>query len=148
MFTERGRVVESKPDMKRAIVEISRSSACSACHAQCALKDSDQQAMRIEANDPLGVTPNQYVQFSMSDANGLKVSFVVYLLPVFALILGALLGQYLGPFWGIETGLAILGSFGFLGLSFFVIKQYNTHFMRNPDNLPVITAVVPSNSLV
>lgn len=142
MFVERGRVVEIKPEMKRAIVEITRSSACAACHAKCALKDSDQQAMRVEANDPLGVHTNQYVQLAISNASGVKVSFVVYIIPVFALLLGAILGQYLGAIWGIETALAILGSFGFLGLSFFVIKQYNTYFIRNADNLPVITTVI------
>jgi sigma-E factor negative regulatory protein RseC len=135
MIVETGRVIKAADG--KAMVEIARSDACATCHADCALK-SGQRTMFVEVNDPIGVHENQYAQLSMQSASALRAAFVVYVIPVMALVVGVLLGEYLGATFGIRNGLEILFGFGFLGLSLIWVKLYNNRFKQNIHNLPIM----------
>jgi len=139
MISEIGRVIKAVDG--KAMVEIARGASCDKCETECALK-SGQRTMLVEVNDPLGVHTNDYVQVALRTATALRASFVVYMIPVFALLIGALLGESLGSRYGMLNGLEILFSFGFLGLSLVGIRLYNNHFQRNRHNQPVITKVL------
>ena len=139
MIIERGRVIEVTDG--KALVKIERSSACGKCHTECALKSSEKQAILIEVRDPLGVQVNQSVQIAMQNANALRASFAVYIIPLLGLVVGALLGEFFGTLLGIKDILAILGSFIFLGLSLIVVKLYNDRFKQNLHYQPVIMKV-------
>jgi len=139
MIVETGRVVKVKDG--KAMIEIARSSACEKCHTDCGIK-SGQRTMLVEVNDPIGVHEDQYVQLSMQSASALRASFIVYMIPLLALVVGALLGEYLGTTFGIRNGLEILFSFGFLGLSLIVVRLYNNRFKQDLKNQPVIRKVM------
>jgi sigma-E factor negative regulatory protein RseC len=126
----------------KAVVEIQRGSACSKCHAACACSGDEPQLMRVEARDPLGVQVDQYVQLSIENTRVLRASFVVYMVPLFALIAGVLTGEYLGRVMGIQNVLEIVGGFGALGLSLIIVRLYNNHFQRDVNNQPIITNII------
>jgi sigma-E factor negative regulatory protein RseC len=126
----------------KAVVEIQRGSACSQCHAECACSGEEPHTMRVEARDPIGVRIDQCVQLSIENASVLRASFVVYMVPLFALISGVLVGEYLGRIFGINNLLEVVCGFGALGLSLIVVRVYNNMFQRDIRNQPVITKVL------
>ncbi len=137
---ERGHVRQVSGE--KAVVEIQRGSACSKCHAECACSGDETQLMRVEARDPIGVQIDQYVQLSIENTSVLRASFVVYMVPLFALITGVLAGEYLGRTFGIQNVLEILCGFGALGLSLIIVRLYNNHFQRDIRNQPIITKII------
>jgi sigma-E factor negative regulatory protein RseC len=140
MIIETGRVQQVTEG--KAVVEIERGSACSKCHAECACTGEDTQTMLVEACDPIGVQSDQYVQLTIQRTSVLRASFVVYMIPLFALITGVLLGEYLGQRLGVQNLLEILVGFGCLGLSLIIVRLYNNLFKRDIRNQPVITKVI------
>ena len=139
MVVETGRV--TKVADGKAIVEVERSSACAKCHAGCVC-NVETSTMLVEANDPIGVHIDQCVQMSMQNASVLRAAFVVYVIPLLALIAGVLLGEYFGRAFGIRNILQILIGFGCLGLSLIFVRFYNNIFKQNIKNQPVITRVL------
>jgi sigma-E factor negative regulatory protein RseC len=126
----------------KAVVEIQRGSACSKCHADCACSGDETQLMRVEVRDPIGVHIDQCVQLSIENTSVLRASFVVYMVPLFALITGVLAGKYLGQIMGVRDLLEILCGFGALGLSLIIVRLYNNAFQRDIRNQPVITKII------
>jgi sigma-E factor negative regulatory protein RseC len=139
MVVETGRV--TKVADGKALVEVERCSACAKCHAGCVC-DVGKSTMLVEANDPIGVHIDQCVQMSIQSASVLRAAFVVYVVPLLALVGGVLFGQYLGRTFGIRNVLEILIGFGCLGLSLIFVKIYNDIFEQNIKNQPVITKVI------
>lgn len=128
----------------KAVVEIERGTACAECHAECA-RIGETSTLRVEARDPIGVHVDQYVQLTIQNTSVLRASFVVYILPLCALIFGVLLGEYLGRTFGIQNILEILVGFGCLGLSLFFVKFYDALFKRDIRNQPIITKIIDSS---
>jgi sigma-E factor negative regulatory protein RseC len=139
MIVETGRV--AKTQNGKAIVEVEKGTACAKCHAGCVC-DFGKSIMVVEAEDPIGVRENEIVQLSIPRGSALRASFVVYVIPLVALIAGVLVGEYLGMTFGVKDVLAILGGFGFLGLSLIFVRYYNNIFKQNLKNQPVITKVI------
>jgi sigma-E factor negative regulatory protein RseC len=139
MILETGRVTNVSGG--KAVVEIERGTACEKCHAGGAC-NFGKGVVLVEANDPIGVHVDQYVQLSIQNASVLRAAFVVYVIPLFALIAGTLLGEYLGRTFGIRNVLEILLGFGCLGLSLIVVRLYNNLFKQKIKNQPVITKVI------
>ena len=139
MISEIGRV--TKINHGNVCVEIEKRSACAECHAGCVC-DLGKSVMLIDASDPIGVHENDTVQLSIPTDSALRASFVVYGIPLIALISGVLVGEYFGKILGISTILEILGGFGFLGISLIFVKIYDTMFRQNRKNQPVITKVI------
>ena len=126
----------------KAVVEVERSSACTKCHAGCAHSGEETRTLLVEARDPIGVRVDQYVQLAIQNESVLRASFVVYVVPLCALIFGVLLGEYVGNMFGIHNILEVLSGFGCLGLSLIVVRIYNNIFKQNINNQPVITRII------
>ncbi len=139
IVVETGRVTKIADG--KAWIVIARGAACAECQAECH-HEPGKSVMLVEANDPIGVHVNQYVQITIQNENVLRASFVVYMVPLFGLVVGAFVGEYLGTTFGIRNILGILGGFGLLGLSLIVVRLYNNYFKQNPKNQPVIRKVV------
>ncbi len=139
MVSEIGRV--AKVNKGHVCVEIEKRSACADCHAGCVC-DLGKSVMLIDASDPIGVHENDTVQLSIPTESALRASFVVYGIPLIALILGVLAGEYLGKVFGITTILEVLGGFVALGIALIFVKLYDNVFRQNRKNQPVITKVI------
>ena len=140
MMFETGRV--QKIEQGKAFVAMTPNAACAHCHAG-SICHAEGEAIIIEAADPLGVKVNQAVEVAISEDNMLKASFVVYGIPLIALMCGMFAGQYLGKRAGVENIYEIVGGFGCFGLSFLFVRFYNHLFQQHLNNQPVITKILP-----
>lgn len=96
MLTEVG-VVE-KVFGERASVLIQRSGACAHCDSTGSCNVADEKTMHTVLSNELRAKVGDQVQLTFSSHSFLKLSFLVYFLPVVALVAGASLGEAWGPF--------------------------------------------------
>jgi len=104
MEIEKG-IVE-KASKRKAIVLIQKSSACATCDSKDSCGVSSDKKIVIEVTNDLQAKIGDLVELSMPESSLLKLSLLVYLLPVVALIAGACLGAELAPVLHMDTTLA------------------------------------------
>lgn len=111
-------------------VEKFQKSACGSCTQGCStslvarLLDGKPMRLRVEADAP--VSPGDCIIIGVEEGALLTGSFRIYLLPLFSLFGGALLGKLLagdGLFVSAEAG-SITGGLLGLGLTFLLLKYY------------------------
>lgn len=120
MTTEEGIVTEIRANM--ALVRTTRSAACKSCsaHGSCNAVGED---MSVEAMNPAGARVGDRVLISIKTTSFLKVTLLLYALPVAALIAGAALGHNYGPRLGIDASvLSALAGFGAFVASLIFVK--------------------------
>lgn len=144
MINETGTIIELKA-ADVALVLCQKNSACAHCSAEGVCNPGDTgQARSVQAYNPIGARVGDQVRLSVSTRSFLRSSFLLYIVPLIALIIGAVVGQEIAPL--IENGLdanalsAIIGT-GLMATSFFVIRLINSRLSKK-DYMPQITAVV------
>lgn len=142
MMTERGVVLSVDGD--RAKVQVTRSAMCAHCENQgtCNAMGSSPKAV-VSAVNEAGAGEGDLVEVSMTEARVLKAAALVYLVPVFGLVLGAMLGDACGASLGLSpdagAGLgSLLGIAGGLSVTTLASRRAS----RSGDSLPVISKVV------
>ena len=131
-----GVVIEVNGEMAK--VKSSRHGDCKNCGA-C---PGDNAAV-LDVQNPLGAKPGQRVAFEMKEVNMIKAAFVVYIMPLIAAFLGAVIGTWLGgkmqkslqPF---QIGGGILG---FL-LSVIYVKIFDKSASGDAKMIPIITRII------
>ena len=110
MIEERGTVVEVRPG--RALVATVRSGSCESCGSRraCGGLGGGRDA-KVWADDPVGVHPGEAVVIAVPEGTVLRAGFWVYLVPVAALVAGAVVGNTWGPSFGLsaDAGAALAG---------------------------------------
>ena len=98
---EEGVVLETMGGL--AQVETAQQEACKSCGARgaCQTLGGDKRRV-IAAVNQVGAQAGDRVMLAMARKGVLGASFLVYMVPVFALLAGALVGKELGPSWGLE----------------------------------------------
>lgn len=91
-----GVVLEVSGSMAK--VKATRHSDCENCGA-C----PGNQAMVLEARNPVGAKPGQRVAFEVKEVNMLKAAFIVYMLPLVAIFLGAWGGNWVSHHFGLPV---------------------------------------------
>jgi len=95
-----------------AQVETTQQEACKSCGAQgmCHAMGGDKRRV-ITAINQVGAKEGDKVVMAMPRKGVLGASFLVYMVPVAALLLGAALGRKWGQAWGLEpqTSAVVLG---------------------------------------
>jgi positive regulator of sigma E activity len=80
------------------------------------------------------------VKIGISPKAFLKASFILSMIPILALIIGAMFGSHLGAqhkeIWAISVGI------GFFIGSYFVIRASSKRFENKAEYLPVITEIL------
>ena len=125
MIEEVGSVVELR-GRHLAMVLCQKSSLCEHCATSgaCHIKD-DGRARLVEAHNPLGATVGDRVRVAVSTRSFLQSSFLLYIVPLIALVIGAVIGRLVGE--RLQGGpnpdllSAIFGVFFLIG-SFLVIR--------------------------
>ena len=129
-----GKVVEVSEN--KAFVIMEKHSSCSGCNA-CKL-GSDSHELRIEALNTAGAKNDQLVEVDMEGQHVLTAAFILYMIPLFALLLGVVIGNFIFP--AQEIFAALIG-FGLMALSFLGIKMKNESFKNDKKYIPVITKI-------
>ena len=144
MIEEIGTVVELKSKLN-AVVMCQKSSLCENCatHGHCALGDDDKTRL-IEVQNPLGAKVGEQVRIATTTKSFLQSSFLLYIVPLIALVIGAIAGKLLGD--NVETGLdpnllsAVFGVFFMIGS--FVLLRVGTSALLQENYMPKIIEIL------
>lgn len=125
MIEEVGTVVELK-SRHTAVVVCQKSSLCEHCAASgsCSLGDDDKTRL-IDVQNTVNASVGDRVRIATTTKSFLQSSFLLYIVPLIALVIGAVVGLLLGE--NVETGLdanllsAIFGVF-FMAGSFVTLR--------------------------
>jgi len=144
MIEEVGVVVELK-GKNTVLVMCTKSSLCENCasNGNCTLGEDDRTRL-IEVGNPLGAVVGDRVRISTSTQSFLTSSFLLYIVPLIALVIGAIAGKLVGE--NLPTGLdpnvlsAIFGVFFMIGS--FVILRVGSRALNNEDYRPKIMEIL------
>ena len=115
-------------------VAFQRSEACAKCRA---CHDVGQGMVGIEAVNEVGAKREDIVEIDIPSEELIRGSIMVFLFPIFFLVVGYLLGSYfmrLLGFQGWEEGVGVVSGLLFLVLSFYVVSWYDKN-IRQKDAL-------------
>jgi sigma-E factor negative regulatory protein RseC len=132
-----GIVVETKGHM--ATIRAQRHGDCKDC-GLC----PGQDAMMVEARNPVDAKVGQRVAFEIQQVNMLQAAFIVYLLPLVLAFLGALAGGWIAVKAGGQSKILfqVVGGIIAFGLSLIYIKFYDRSARKNEKMQPVITRIL------
>jgi sigma-E factor negative regulatory protein RseC len=134
----------------RAIVKVRRAEACQTCSSKgaCTALGGKTQDMVLVVDNTIGAKPGDSVILTLSEANFVKASAVLYLVPALGLIGGALAGSSFSVELGLKSDPAsILGSLAGLGLGLLITKLLSGKMSKNPKYIPRLTSIVGENAL-
>jgi sigma-E factor negative regulatory protein RseC len=138
MQVEVGTVIETSGGTAKVLVK--RNSACDHCPSRSCCTSLGGDLKRVDVSNVIGAKEGQQVKIGISPKTVLKASFILYMIPILALIIGVMLGNFLGPqhkeIWAISMGV------GFFIGSFFVIKALSKQFEDKAEYLPVVTEIL------
>jgi len=144
MVEEIGSIIEVR-GKKVAVVMCEKSSFCAHCASMESCQvGNDNKSKLVEAYNAIGAQVGDKVRLSVSSKNFLQSSFLLYIVPLIALIVGAIAGQTIGT--SLDAGpdpnllAAILGTAFMIG-SFFVIR-IGSRALPKEDYMPHIVAVL------
>jgi sigma-E factor negative regulatory protein RseC len=131
------------PDVVEVSLQASQACGrCGACHP------ASEGRVGIEAVTVSGVKTGDAVEIEISTGGVVATSFVVYLLPVFFLIAGYILGSMLAGFFAIgisgETG-GIGGAILLFAISFGIIRWYDRDVRRRGTLRARVTRIITAS---
>ncbi len=132
-------------DNNKAVVTISRNTACENCGA-CHF-DEKTLNMQVTAINDINAKVGDKVYLSMDNVNFFQASFLLYGFPLIAMILGVSLGYYFLGKMGINNYdvYSILIGLLFMGLSYLILKKNEKIFNKNKKYMSIITEVIKDN---
>ena len=99
--------------------------------------------MEIAVDNSLGASPGDRVMVRVSDSAFLKATFLVYMVPVIGLFIGALIGQSLGTRWGYDPdGFSALFGISSLIVTFAVVRVFANRLGQQEKYQPKIIKIV------
>jgi sigma-E factor negative regulatory protein RseC len=144
MIEEVGTIVELK-DRQVAVVHCRRNSACDHCPSSGVCKTGDDNdTMLVDALNQVGAAVGDQVKIVTSTRHFLQSSFMLYIVPIIGLLIGALLGQSVGErsASGIDPSLlSALTAVVFLVVTFLAIR-FATRKLRREAFMPRIVEKV------
>ena len=138
--SETGEVIKILPDGK-ARIKIPKRSNCQGCGHKGFCDPFGSEHMVLETENSLQAKKGQLVRVQFAPQSQGKAIAVLYLIPLLALILGAVAGNALNPF-GNQDLSASSFSLGFTALSFFGIRIYSRKQAdKSPASQPTISRI-------
>ena len=137
-------VITRRISERLAEVALKKSEACAKCGG---CRDIGEGMAAIEAVNEIGAKRNDEVEIEISSAEIVKGSVIVFLIPVFFLIAGYLIGAAFMRSIGLqefEEAFGVVCSLAFLFFSYFAIKFYDANIQQKEALRPRITKVISS----
>ena len=144
MIEEFGTVIELK-GKHTAVVMCKKSSLCEHCatSGSCVIGD-DGHVRMIEVQNSLGASIGDHVCIATTTKSFLQSSFMLYIVPLIALVIGAVAGKLTGEKFdtGLEPNLlsAIFGVFFMIGS--FVLLRVGSRVLEQENYMPKIVAIL------
>lgn len=139
-----GTVIEVKP--RSAVVRLRRHLTCERC-GRCGgiLGGPDQRDHLVEVLNPINARVGQKVLIIADDRKVVFVSFMLYLVPLIALVGGIFLWIYISPRLGFREGSelpAVALGMALMGLVYVGLRHWDNRIKDNPRYKPVIAELV------
>ncbi len=140
MISEQGTV--EKIHKNAASIKVIKSSACNHCTEKDSCNVSERN-MIIEVANILNAKEGDQVEVSVPEGTFIKLSLMVYILPVAALMTGAFLGNFISSKCNTDPSItaAITGAI-FLVASFLGIKRFEKKNQTGVKYYPRMTRIV------
>ena len=120
-----------------AKVKVAPNAECDNCGA-CNLVH-----MEILAYNPVMAAPGQKVRFTMIQDNMLRISFMIFILPLLSLFAGLYAGSLVASISNINnTGAMAAGGMLMVALAVVIIFFYDKRYKLNKSNFPQIIEVI------
>ena len=117
---------------------------CDGCssHGACKALGGGKQ-MEVEALNMAQAQPGDQVLLTLEGQSLMRLSFLVYLFPILALLLGAAIGQELAPALEINREWASFGLAAiFFGLAFALVKLKDKKFTQTGQTIPKVARII------
>lgn len=139
-----GIVIETRADT--ALISTSRRGVCGECaqRPSCSFESAlgSDASDEVLANNPLGATPGDQVEFDLPDGVELKLSILIWAVPVIGLLAGAIIGSRLSPALSLpENTAALIGAVAGLFISIVPVIVYDRLAANDPRLVPSITKI-------
>lgn len=149
MIEEYGTVVELKGTSVAAVL-CKKSSMCEHCASAglCQMGD-DSRSMVVEAQNTLGAEVGDRVKIVTSTKSFLQSSFLLYIVPLIGLVIGAVAGQLIGEYFNLQLDhsllSAIIGTAFMVG--FFMIIRVGSKAIPRETFMPRIVEILHEETL-
>ena len=142
MIREQGIVEEIR--RTTAVIKVEKSASCKHCSEKDSCSVSDRN-MRIEVKNSLNAKEGDRVEVSVPEGTFIKLSLMVYIFPIVALMAGAFLGNFLSAQLNTDPSVtaAVTGAI-FLAASFLGLKIYDRKKAIGDTYYPRMTRIVIS----
>lgn len=144
MPTEKGVVIRAEGGF--AWIRTEKSNACEGCASRdsCGNPGGGKE-MEVEALNNIDAKVGDQVLISFGAVPLFKVYTLVYLFPILALLLGAILGQWLTVYVPMDESLsALMMGVVFFAGAFFIVKFCGARMAEKGNYQPVVLRIVSS----
>ncbi len=133
---------------EHARLETSRRGVCDGCadHSSCAVEGVVATGVSevVTARNPVGARPGDRVEFDLPGHTELKLSFLVWVVPLCGVLAGAILGAAAHPLLPLDRDLAtLLGSVLGIAVAFAVVIPIDRKARGSAALVPRILKVIP-----
>ena len=138
-----GLVIENRGET--ALVSLQRHLACESCGRCGILSGSNKRDITVEALNPIKAEAGQRVTIESDDRQVLFISFMLYLVPLGALVAGIVIWLSIAATLGLEKNqelLAAAAGLGLMAVVFFLIRLWDRRVKDDPRYKPVITGLI------
>jgi sigma-E factor negative regulatory protein RseC len=142
MQEEMATVIETRGNTAK--VRVQSSSSCDHCPSRSSCHTIGEGLREVDVSNRIGARVGQRVKIGVSPRALLKASFILYIIPIVALVIGAMLGNSFSS--GNKEVWAVLLGGGFLVGSFLLIKAFGKYLNLKNEYLPTATEVLDPSS--
>jgi sigma-E factor negative regulatory protein RseC len=142
MIVETGKIIEIKDGS--TVVLVSRNAACAGCASKnaCHAFGGSSEA-KIIVDNRIGAKIDDVVEIGVGEGGLVAASFIVYILPIAALFIGAGLGTWIAGRIGIPNGgISALMGLAFLAAGFVTIRLMDPYLGKKKTLRPRIIRIV------
>ena len=124
-------------DDKQARVIIRRESACGGNCGSCGGGCDDSKSITLDLDNTLSAKVGDYVIIESKSSTILKSAFIAYIMPLFFMIVGVLVGMtvFEGMGYANYEAVGFLVGLIFLGISYFILKHVDNKYFKGNDGL-------------
>ncbi len=128
-----------------ALVKVVRKTACAHCPSAGSCHIESDRDMLVKAQNEAGARIGQRVKLFISPGSILAASFLLYLVPLFGLVMGAAIGKLVvAPFFANLSSELLAAGIGLITMAgvFLGIRFYDQHRRQKEKYIPKIIQIL------
>jgi sigma-E factor negative regulatory protein RseC len=142
MATEKG--IITKVDSTTAWVTTTKTSGCEGCtsRSSCSVLGGGKE-MEVEAINNAGAKVGQMVVLSFDTSPLLKATFLLYVVPILFLMVGAVIGDTMAPLFNFDVStFSLITGLLFFGLAIIFVKSKGNKLAKKDKYRPKVIRIL------